>query len=215
MEEKEAPVPAEDTEEEEEIKAAAASQRIKDNLKKLGDELESLKKEKKEKIAEVQKKRKREQRKDEESKLAPFQKKDPEFNPVLRHQRNKKKARKEDPEYDDWLKTLEEGRIQLCQFLETILPQNKRALLVQLQGLQTTDLIARFKNHIVPMWRLSMIGVPVRIMLSMGKMSEKDFIGGKKSLDEFKMKLGELCKIVDERELKSQENEVEEDLGEL
>lgn len=214
MEEKEAQVP-EYTEEEEEVKAAEASQRIKDKLQKLGDKLETLKKEKKEKKAEVQKKRKREQRKEEESKLAPFQKKDPEFNPVLRHQRNKKKARKEDPEYDDWLKLLEEGRIELCQFLESILPQDKRALLIQLQGLKTTDLIARFKNHIVPMWRLNMIGVPVRIMLSMAKFSEKDFVGGKKSLDEFKMKLSELCKIVDQRELKATETDVEEDLGEL
>jgi hypothetical protein len=186
-----------------EEKVETADERCtEETLNEVKEKLRGLAELEKKKNEEDQKKRKREEALElvkDIIRLYPWQRRQPENSPA------KKRARKgeavlEESQVIRMRERIDETRHEMIRFLKEHLPANNMSLCDQLESMETAELIIRFRKNVMPMWRLGLCNVPIKIMFGIARIKVSDLKEKENSVKLFKERLDAVCKEIAEWE---------------
>lgn len=168
---------------------------VKERLRNLADKY-------KQECEETARKRKRneaEQIISDNRKLFPWQRAQERKGP------NKKKSKIEDSELMQENKAKLQERLEcmkkeMSTFLREHLPKHNQTLCDQMDAMDTTQLVVRFKKNIMPMWRLGLLNVPVKIMFRIARIDVAALKETDNSVKLFKKHLNDICTEIAEFE---------------
>ena len=159
-----------------EIQKSDTVQKIDEKCVQLEKELkaQTIANELKDKLAlEAKKEFKKRKREEEAENLLPWQKGDPDFNPVLKHKKMKKQ--KTEILSDPIWKQLEENRQKLKDLVEGNINEKQLKALKEFLNFDDLDIIiASIKTKILSSWRLGLLNFVTSRMLKLVGIEKKD-----------------------------------------